>query len=287
MSNNNALTFLEFGQTLGEPVLFFHGWPGSAKQGVFLDQVANELGLRVIAINRPGICGSRFIPDRNLRNWPEQIEQLAKELKLEKYSIIAVSGGGPYALACAVHDSPLLDKILIVCGAPLMDLVSSPVKLLWVYRLLIGIFRISPKFLSALVDLVGFTWPLKFHLIFFKLISLTLPKKDQEVLRNPKVFKVMLESMEDQIIAGGKVLLTDAQIYLDNPKFKLSDIKRKITWWHGKMDQNIPVEYAREYQKQIPNFDLNETDEDGHFSIAIMELNRIVKILFQQKAEAC
>ncbi len=275
------LDFAQFGLATGRAVFFFHGWPGSAKQGFFLDDVAKELGLRIIAVNRPGIGGTKFVSGRKLLDWPPMIAELAADLKLESYSIIAISGGAPYALACAYAEPKLLDQVLIVCGAPLFKLISGTNSLFWVYRVLLFFYRISPWFLSKLINFYGIIWPLKLHLPFLKLLSLSFCEKDKKVFEKQINFKVMLDSMQDEIQAGGEVLLTDAEVYITDPGFLLSDIKKKIIWWHGHKDLNIPIKYAREMTALLPDVELHETVDDGHFSIAITEMDTIIRSVFK------
>lgn len=40
-------------------------------------------------------------PKRRLLDWPADVRELVRHLELERYYIIGVSAGGPYALACA------------------------------------------------------------------------------------------------------------------------------------------------------------------------------------------
>jgi pimeloyl-ACP methyl ester carboxylesterase len=64
--------------------------------------VALKLGLRVIAADRPDYGRSSPQPGRTLSNWAEDVAELADHLAIARFDVAAVSGGGPYALACGV-----------------------------------------------------------------------------------------------------------------------------------------------------------------------------------------
>ncbi|CAG8981485.1 hypothetical protein HYALB_00003056 [Hymenoscyphus albidus] len=57
--------------------------------------------LRTIAPDRPGFGLPTFQPYRRIVDWPADVQKLAQHVQLPEYAVLAVSGGGPYALACA------------------------------------------------------------------------------------------------------------------------------------------------------------------------------------------
>ncbi|HWQ71676.1 MAG TPA: alpha/beta hydrolase [Desulfitobacteriaceae bacterium] len=86
----------------GKPVFFLGGFPGSRLDGLATDEPARQAGLKVISIDRPGFGLSDFLPKRTFIDIAEDIGQLAQELKIKKFAVMGISGGGPYAAACAM-----------------------------------------------------------------------------------------------------------------------------------------------------------------------------------------
>jgi len=97
LRSGGQLAYVEYGAADGEPVFFFHGWPSSRTMAELTDSAARELNLRIISADRPGICDSSFQPDRKLTDWPDVLEQFADHLGLERFRLLAFSGGAPYA----------------------------------------------------------------------------------------------------------------------------------------------------------------------------------------------
>ena len=66
-----------------------------------LEDAANRLGLRVIALDRPGIGYSDPRTGDRLLDWPADVAEVADQLGIERFAVQGMSAGGPYALACA------------------------------------------------------------------------------------------------------------------------------------------------------------------------------------------
>jgi len=101
LSDGRVLSYAEFGDPTGYPLIFFHGFPSSRLEAWFLDPIVQRKGIRLIAPDRPGFGRSTFQSNRQFTHYPSDIRALADHLELEKFAILGGSGGGPYALACA------------------------------------------------------------------------------------------------------------------------------------------------------------------------------------------
>ena len=54
IGENRQLTYTEYGEAGGTPVLFLHGTLGSRRLGTLFDTAAREHGIRLLAPDRPG-----------------------------------------------------------------------------------------------------------------------------------------------------------------------------------------------------------------------------------------
>ncbi len=116
LADGRRLAYAEYGNRKGSPVIYCHGFPGSRLEAALMDASAKQLGLHVIAPDRPGYGQSDFQPGRRLSDWPTDIAALLDTLSVPRCSVLAISGGGPYALACAEHLADRIDNVSIVCG---------------------------------------------------------------------------------------------------------------------------------------------------------------------------
>ncbi|MFI2753962.1 alpha/beta fold hydrolase [Cellulomonas sp. P22] len=82
-------------------VLWHHGSPQSGTLLPPLVAAAAATGLRLVSYARPGYGGSTAAPGRDVAGAADDVAQLADALRIERFTVMGASGGGPHALACA------------------------------------------------------------------------------------------------------------------------------------------------------------------------------------------
>lgn len=91
----------EYGDPAGRPVLALHGAPACRLMFAAADGEACARALRIIAPDRPGYGLSDSDTQASLADRANALVRLADTLGLERFAILAVSGGAPYAVALA------------------------------------------------------------------------------------------------------------------------------------------------------------------------------------------
>lgn len=123
-SDDNSITrpdgrkvgYGQYGDPHGTPVVLLHGTPGSRFIGRIADRWAREAGARVIAPDRPGCGLSTPQEGRNFVDHAEDVAAICDELEIGNYSVIGISGGTPYVLACAATHPDRVTAGAIVSG---------------------------------------------------------------------------------------------------------------------------------------------------------------------------
>ena len=114
LPTGRRLGFAEFGDPSGALVLWFHGTPGGRRQFPLLGRrAAEKLGLRVVVVGRPGTGLSDPHPYEAMADWATDVAHVADALGAERLGVVGLSGGGPYALACAAVP-PLAGRVAAV-----------------------------------------------------------------------------------------------------------------------------------------------------------------------------
>jgi pimeloyl-ACP methyl ester carboxylesterase len=116
LADGRALGYLEVGDPEGRPVFYFHGGPGSRLEGLLFEELSQQLGIRLIATERPGYGLSDYQEDRTYLDWPDDIAQLADHLGIDRFAVLGWSTGGPYAAAVAHAIPERLTVAAIVAG---------------------------------------------------------------------------------------------------------------------------------------------------------------------------
>ncbi|KAG0141141.1 hypothetical protein CROQUDRAFT_136302 [Cronartium quercuum f. sp. fusiforme G11] len=103
-----TVSLADVGLSTGHPVIVFLGL-GCVRYLVGLyDELATVLGLRLVCIDRWGLGKTSTVSDqdRGFLEWSTIVEEVANQLNLEKFSILAHSAGAPYALASSLRLEP-------------------------------------------------------------------------------------------------------------------------------------------------------------------------------------
>src|SRR5436305_7628400 len=124
LRDGRRLQFAEAGPRDGSLVLYLHGAIGSPQCGCpELEAVAHQLGIRYVMVSRPGFGDSDPLPGRSLLDFAGDAAQLADQLGHERFAVVGVSAGGPYALACA-HE--LAHRVSVATGVSSMPWACAP-----------------------------------------------------------------------------------------------------------------------------------------------------------------
>ncbi|MFN2541350.1 MAG: alpha/beta fold hydrolase, partial [Chthoniobacterales bacterium] len=191
LKNGGSLAYVEYGDPVGVPVFFFHGWPSSKTMAQLTDSAARELGVRIISPDRPGIWESRFQSNRTLLDWPGVLEQLADDLRVDRFYIFAISGGAPYAYATALRSPERVRAIAIASGAPPIVDLAHEGGLLRLYRWMLALYRTSPRLLRAFFyaarPIAAIRPPIRLRPLLLKILR--LQPCDASALRDSAAFE--------------------------------------------------------------------------------------------------
>src|SRR4029434_3642407 len=275
--NGERVAFSEYGDTNGEPVMFCHGWPSSRLMAQFTHDAARKLGVRSIATYRPGIADSSFVVQRKLLDWAPLVSELADFLKLEKFRVLGISGGAPYAYALAWAMPERVRVIAVVSGAPNIAELSDHSGLLALYRWLMFAdqrfpaplcrlgFRLARPLLSLRPPRRSRSWLLKL-----------LQPCDADSLRDELAFEACFESQRRAWKASAEGVLADAQLFAQPWGFSLNELQVPIRMWHGDSDRSFSVGVAREIAKEIPKCDLRVMRGAVHYSVPSPHIREIL-----------
>jgi pimeloyl-ACP methyl ester carboxylesterase len=97
----------------GLPVVWHHGTPNVGEPPEPLFPAAARLGVRWLAYDRPGYGGSSPRPGRDVASAAGDVAVLADALGVDRFAVMAHSGGVPHALACAAL---LPDRVTAAAG---------------------------------------------------------------------------------------------------------------------------------------------------------------------------
>ena len=280
LADGRTLSVAQFGDPAGPPYFYFHGYPGSRQESAVLD----GLPIRVIAIDRPGYGDSSPLPGRRLLDWPADVAAVADQLGVDRFAVLGVSGGGPYAAACAYALPQRVSAGMLLCPVPPPCAIDAPpAQALGNLGLLMLLGR-NPR--AARAFLATARWlgrqpRLLTPGVIRHVGPLRLPPSDMRALREPASSRV-LASFREGIRPGIEGVWMDAQIYARPWGFSLGDVPVPLELWHGTADTIVPAALSAAYSA-IPGSRRTLVEAAGHYALIISHGPAIVAAFAQSR----
>lgn len=281
LPDGRKLGYAEYGSPTGHAILYQHGLPGSRLEASSYHDLAITLNARIIAIDRPGIGLSSAHASRTLLSWPKDVENLTQHLGLTSYSVLGVSGGGPYALACAFAlPATHLKCVSVICGLGPPDMSMWKADMVHWISFPYG-WRFAPEFLLEMFfrfDVFG-----RMELSDEdKLEKMMQPErlasientKNRRILSDEAFLKVALRAGRESQRQGFGGVALDGRVVCRGWGFKIEDIRRElpVKLWYGKDDvfipPNIGIETAARREGAGGKVVLRLEEDDTHYSIS-------------------
>jgi pimeloyl-ACP methyl ester carboxylesterase/DNA-binding CsgD family transcriptional regulator len=118
LHDGRRLSYREYGTAEGAPMLSFHEGLGSCLLPPGTDARCRELGLRLVAVDRPGFGQSDPRRDHSFATVADDMVELCDRLGLERPVIGAVASGAPFALHTAARLGRRARFALLCSGRP-------------------------------------------------------------------------------------------------------------------------------------------------------------------------
>ncbi|EER28913.1 alpha/beta hydrolase fold family protein [Coccidioides posadasii C735 delta SOWgp] len=255
----------------------------SRVEAACFEELGLKLGARIIAADRPGFGWSSPHPSHTLLDHPRDLERLAEHLGLDEYGVLGISGGGPYALACAFslpHEK--LKCVSIVCGLGGRDIgmrgAGWPTLLgfTWRYRLVPTPTRWwFQRQLAARLDLSD-----EKHLELLQQdvssrsgSKATLSReveKELEVMRDEHVLRLFLRTSRESFAHGCDPTVQDGRLISTDFGFQVEDIRSDlpVQLWYGKHDSCVPLNHGVQIAARLGGRAHLRVEDESHWSIS-------------------
>jgi pimeloyl-ACP methyl ester carboxylesterase len=267
VGDDRQIGFAEFGDPQGRAVFWLHGTPGARRQiPTEARDYAERRHVRLIGVDRPGIGSSTPFQYRNVLEFADDLRTIADVLGIDEMGVVGLSGGGPYALACAaamperVVVTAVLGGVAPTIGpdaigggvmalgaalAPVVEVVGVPLSFVAT-----GLIRLIRPIGSRAVDMYG----------------RVSPEADRALLARPE-FKAMF--LDDLLNGSRKQMaapFADVVVFARDWGFRLDEVKVPVRWWHGDRDHIVPFEHGQHVVSRLPDAELYHLPGESHLA---------------------
>lgn len=263
--DERRLSFAEYGSRRGPAIIWMHGTPGARRQ-VPLEarQYAERHGVRLIALDRPGIGSStpHLYPD--VADWTADLELVLETLGIDTLRLVGLSGGGPYVLAAGatmpdrVHGIGVLGGVPPTRGTAAVD--GGVVQIAVHLAPLVSLTRVPLG--VALTQGIRLVRPLAGPAL--DLYASLQPAGDKNLLSRPEFKAMFLDDLLNGSRSQLSAPLNDLLLFARHWGFELADVQVPVHWWHGDSDHIVPLRHGQHVVDRLPEATLSVIDGESH-----------------------
>jgi pimeloyl-ACP methyl ester carboxylesterase len=264
LGDGRTLGYAEYGAAGGTPVLVFHGSPGARLQVRVAHAPALARGIRIIAPDRPGQGLSTARRGRAIADWPDDVRELADALGMTRFAVVGISGGGPYAAACAWRLPERVSRAAIISGVVPGAGPELATDLRRRSHGLLNLVLDAPWLMRAVMNL-GAVPCRRLPRRIFQLVRALAPPEDQPILRRAEVAAALSASLREAFRNGGQGVADELLLLMRPWTVRLEEIQVSVRLWHGEADGIVPITMGRYLARSIPDCRAEFIPGGGHY----------------------
>ncbi len=238
-NNDFRLSYAEYGDPKGFPILIQHGMIASIRDGHLFRRLI-QCGARLICAARPGYGQSSPYLMNDIGEWGNIIRVLVDRLELTQFDVFGISSGAPcsYALGHACPDR--VRNIFILSGTP--ALYDKNILALWPY---------PTNENATIAEMQALS-----HQLFFS--NLSPQELDSSDIQ---------DSMQNNCFG----IAQDLVLRVRDWGFNLADVQPPVYMRHSKSDNSVPFPTAEMTAQLLPNCKFEATESVPHFSQEVLD----------------
>ena len=246
-------------------MLVFHGLPGSRRQRHPDDGIALSLGARTLHIDRPGFGRSSVAPRRTITGFAGDVRAAFDSLGVHEVRLAGISGGTPYALACAALLPDRVVKTAIVSGVgPPGSMPGAQLRM----RNRLGLL-LAPR---AAWVLQPFAWGMRSLALddpasYLDMVGESLNALDRQVLASPAVRAMFAEDLAEAFAQSSHAFVRDLALIAGDWGFDLGAVRSPVRLWHGMEDRAVPAAAAQAIAARVRGAQITLLPGEGHFLV--------------------
>lgn len=264
LSDNRLLTWLEYGDPQGLPIIIFESIGGAFPNHEDSTGYYLEKKLRIIVIIRPGYGSSTSKVEVSYKSFSHDVVELLDHLRLKKVSVIGYSLGGAYGSVFAARFPERVSHLGLFSTSIPWDYISQP--LAPHLKMMLRVFNIAPDIFKYVMSLIMHS-TLRDPRKYYSKIAKQLNQTDSQILTGTLWQERIGEQLRHRLMGGVNVYVQEYVMMTQDWGIELSDIQCPTLIWHGDEDNLINIHDVKELADDIGNADLVTFKKQGHYLI--------------------
>lgn len=268
LPDGRTLGYDDVGDPDGVPVAFHHGTPDSRRARHPDDDLAAAGGVRLLAVDRPGIGASSPHPARTLGSFADDLLVLADALGIEHLGGLAWSAGATTALGFAARHPSRSGRVVVAAGLVPFEAYANPGilddadggrHLIAELGADLGASATAEMAVPMLAPL-----PCDDALALEHVLEGADPARRAILAGIPGAAEAMAAGIVDAVAQGDGGLRREVELQVEAPDVRWADAATPVELVYGSLDATAPPAFGRWWADQLPRASLEVLDGEGH-----------------------
>ena len=196
-------------------------------------------------------------------DWADDVAALGDALALPRFAVAGISGGGPYALACAWRLADRVSAVGVVSGTGMFQLPEATKGMPWSSRLSWAVLRHAPWTARPMMGTLRFSLQ-RFPQRTLQRYTARAPAADKAILTRPDFRRLFLADVRETFRQGARGAAHDLRLYTGPWGIPLDEIQLPVHLWHGEADSIVPAAMGRAVAAALPRCHATFLPRAGH-----------------------
>ena len=242
LPDGRTISYGLYGAADGPLVVVLDG-PGSRGLGRALAAAANTLGVTLLVPDRPGFGHSTEARGRSIVDVADDLLALPRSLGVERFGIVAQSGGTPYALALAAAANESITGLSFVGAIVPLNEPDALQDVHGPMRTMFTLARRAPWLLRPMISAVA-RKTLKDPESAARAYAKDLPDADRAVLEDPAMWAIHTVTSAEAV-SSPSAFAREARLLAKPWGVEPASVTAPTAFWVGELDPTHPPVMSR------------------------------------------
>ena len=191
---------------------------------------------------------------------------LADTLGIRRFRVLGLSGGGPYALACAATLGDQVVRVSLVSALGPLDTPESTVGMMLPNRLLLRLVRRAPAIVRPGLRATSAVLR-RFPALYRRWLTTHVSEADRTVLSDTAVAAMLRNDLAQALRQGAAGVWSDLNALTSPWGFEMDQVDTSVDVWHGDTDRIVPQQMGHVLAQRLPLARWRPVAGGGHFLV--------------------
>jgi pimeloyl-ACP methyl ester carboxylesterase len=264
LPDGRRMSYSLYGAGAGPWVVVLDG-PGSRGLAAGAAPAAAELGIRLLAPDRPGFGETDVPPDAGIAEWPRDCAALLGRLGIERFGVLSQSGGTPYALSIAAAMPERVTAVAMLGAIAPTDDPASVAELGGQVRGGIKLARRAPWLLRLALRPMA-RGARKDPEKLARKVAKNLPPGDAAVVADPRLWEIHVRASEE-ILRRPDAIAREIGLLAAPWGFDVAGVEVPAALWSGECDEVHPTSQSERLAAELGDAPVHVVPEAANFGL--------------------